>query len=177
MTFEPKSLTLTYIYKKYTMKKIILTIIVLGSFGYYTFSQTQNSPSVAYVAPETVATKKETVPVSAPASPSVATPTPAPTTKKGLYTDGTYTGDVADAYYGNVQVKAVITGGKLSNVIFLDYPQDRSHSLQLSERAMPILTQEAIQAQSANVNGVSGASDTSAAFQQSLSSALAQARA
>jgi uncharacterized protein with FMN-binding domain len=42
---------------------------------------------------------------------------------------------------------------------------------------MPRLTQEVIQAQSANVNGVSGASDTSAAFRQSLTSALADARA
>ncbi|MEI8130591.1 MAG: FMN-binding protein [bacterium] len=176
------------------MKKIILSIIVLGAFGYYTFSQSQNTPTVAYVAPQTVSTKKQTtlvdqtsVPVATPVSVPVSTPKPVPVTKpkpipvpvtkKGLYNDGTYTGDVADAYYGNVQVQAVITNGKLSNVIFLDYPQDRSHSLQLSQRAMPILTQEAIQAQSANVNGVSGASDTSAAFQQSLTSALAQARA
>ena len=82
---------------------------------------------------------------------------------------------MANAYYGNVQVQAVIQNGQLANVVFLQYPNDRSTSRMINSQAMPQLTQEAIQAQSANVNGVSGASDTSAAFNQSLSSALNQA--
>ena len=120
-------------------------------------------------------------PASIPVRPTPApTPvsTPAPVIiPKGQYTDGSYTGVSADAYYGTVQVQAVISGGKLVNVVFLNYPQDRNTSRQINSQAMPYLIQEAIAAQNANVDIVSGATDTSQAFQQSLTSALSQARA
>lgn len=88
------------------------------------------------------------------------------------YKNGNYTGVVADAYYGNVQVKAVVSGGKITDVVFLDHPQDRSTSREINNQAMPRLISQAIQAQSAQVDGVSGATATSDAFRQSLQSAL-----
>jgi uncharacterized protein with FMN-binding domain len=96
--------------------------------------------------------------------------------KSGTYKDGTYTGSVADAYYGNVQVQATIQGGKISNVNFLQHPNEAGHSILVNAYAMPLLSSEAIQAQNANVNAVSGATATSQAFVQSLSSALSQAK-
>lgn len=107
------------------------------------------------------------------------TPTTTPASKpvsKGQYADGTYTGSAEDAYYGLVQVEAIIQGGKLTDVQFLQYPNDRRTSQMINAQATMALKQEAIQAQSANVDVVSGATDTSAAFQQSLASALAQAK-
>lgn len=95
---------------------------------------------------------------------------------RGLYADGSYTGSPADAYYGTVQVKVIVSGGQITGVQFLQYPSDRSTSRYINGQAMPMLTQEAIQAQSANVNGVSGATATSGAFVQSLASALALAK-
>lgn len=94
----------------------------------------------------------------------------------GMYRDGSYTGIVADAYYGNVQVKAIIQGGKLTDVLILDYPRDRQTSQYINNQAMPMLVSEAIVAQSANVDTISGASASSPAFRQSLASALAQAK-
>lgn len=94
----------------------------------------------------------------------------------GVYRNGSYTGSAADAYYGTVQVRATIQGGRLSNVEFLQYPNDRGTSIYINGIAMPQLTQEAIAAQSAQVDGVSGATATSQAFIQSLASALAQAK-
>ena len=95
-------------------------------------------------------------------------PTPVVVSKPvGQYKDGTYTGSVADAYYGNIQVQAVISGGRLTDVIFLQYPSDRRTSVSINTQAMPYLKSEAISAQSANVNIVSGASDSSQAFRQS----------
>lgn len=94
----------------------------------------------------------------------------------GAYKDGEYTGSIADAYYGNVEVKAVISGGKLADVQFLQYPNDRRHSLELSNYAMPQLKSEAIQVQSAQVDSISGASDTSEAFKESLAVALSKAK-
>lgn len=93
----------------------------------------------------------------------------------GRYRDGVYTGNSADAYYGNVQVKVTIQSGRMTNVQFLDYPHDQQNSLYINSFATPQLASEAITAQSANVDIVSGATETSQAFIQSLQSALSQA--
>lgn len=95
---------------------------------------------------------------------------------KMMYKDGTYTGDSEDAFYGFVQVQAVIKGGKITDVVFLKYPNDRQNSVYINSQAMPYLKQEAIQAQNGNVNIITGATDTSQAFIQSLNTALAQAK-
>lgn len=92
------------------------------------------------------------------------------------YKDGIYTGSVEDAFYGNVQVQATIASGKITNVSFLQHPGDRGRSILINSYAMPILSQEAVMSQSANVNAVSGASATSQAFTSSLASALSQAK-
>jgi uncharacterized protein with FMN-binding domain len=60
-------------------------------------------------------------------------------------------------------------------VQFLQFPNHRNRSQEINSQAMPILTQEAIQAQQAQVDVVTGATDTSGAFIESLSAALSQA--
>ena len=137
------------------MKKYLLSSIVVGSFLFYSM--------VARKKPEAI------VPVSTPAASG-------PTSNTGLYKDGTYTGNVADAFYGNVQVAAVIQNGKLAQVTVLQSPNDRGRSIMINSYAMPILQSEAIQAQHSSVDIVSGATDSSQAFIQSLSSALQQAQ-
>lgn len=115
---------------------------------------------------------------STPTSTTQNTPPPptTPAKKSGQFADGTYMGEIADAYYGNVEVSAVISNGKLADIKILDYPSDRSTSRFINSHALPMLKSEAIQAQSANVDTISGATDTSAAFRQSLGSALSQAK-
>ena len=81
-----------------------------------------------------------------------------------------------DAYFGNVQVKAVVRGGQLTDVQFLDYPHDRRTSQRINAQAMPYLQTEAVQAQSAQVNVIGGATLTSQAYIRSLQSALAKAK-
>jgi len=98
-------------------------------------------------------------------------PTPTPT---GKYKNGTYTGNSINEYYGSIQVAAIISGGKLSNISFLQYP-NYGNSGNINSYALPILRSEAISAQSANIDAVSGASETSPAFIASLDSALKQA--
>jgi uncharacterized protein with FMN-binding domain len=83
---------------------------------------------------------------------------------------------VADAQWGVVQVQVVIQNGEIINVQFLQYPNERNRSVEINSYADPILVNEAIQAQSAKVDIVSGATDTSQAFIQSLSNALSQAQ-
>lgn len=94
----------------------------------------------------------------------------------GMFKNGSYTGSAQDAYYGTVEVQATIASGKITDVTFLLYPSDRSTSRFINSQAMPMLTQEAVAAQSANVNIVSGATETSLAFRQSLADALALAK-
>lgn len=134
--------------------------------------------------------RRRSVTANAPAPTQTTTPTPARTQTQpaqqttptqpvarssGAFKDGSYTGPSVNVYYGYVQVKAIISGGKLTDVTFLSYPNDRGTSRQINAQAMPILTQEAISAQSAQVSGVSGASETSRGFIESLGSALSQA--
>ena len=97
-------------------------------------------------------------------------------TATGLYNDGSYTGNAYDALYGSVQVKAIVSGGKLTDVQFLQYPGDRQTSQNINNRATAQLKSEAIAIQGSRVNTVSGATDTSDAFRQSLHSALLQAQ-
>ena len=114
-------------------------------------------------------------------APQVVRPTATPTTPPpaqvaGVYKDGEYVGDSKNAYWGNVQVKAVIRGGQVADVQFLDYPKDRRTSQRINDYAMPYLQSEAIQAQSARVDIISGATLTSEAYVRSLQSALVKAK-
>lgn len=93
----------------------------------------------------------------------------------GQYKDGTYTGTAVQNDYGPVQVQAVVSGGKLTAVNVLQMPNSDPHAQEVTSMSKPILVQEALQAQGSNVDTVSGATQDSQSFQQSLQSALSQA--
>lgn len=157
------------------MKRALFSIVFVVVFGLYAISQPANSAPVAITA-----THKTASTISAKKTIAKAISIPAKIIPKpiamGIYKDGTFTGAVADAYYGNVQVQVVTQNGKIVDVQFLDYPRSRGTSMSINSYATPILRSEAITAQSAQVDTVSGASATSGAFKQSLASALSQAR-
>jgi len=164
------------------LKKSLLAGFVVLTFVAYSFHQRHDGSGVALVLPP-IQTPTSTPPSTSinsegaddggTVTPPAATTTPQQTT--GQYKNGNYTGSAANAYYGYIQVQAVIQGGKLTDVQILQYPSDRSTSVYINGQALPYLKQEAIQAQSSNVNIISGASDTSQAFIESLASALSQA--
>jgi uncharacterized protein with FMN-binding domain len=93
------------------------------------------------------------------------------------FADGTYDGPVVDAYYGYMQIGAVIQGGRLSAIRILRYPNDRRTSIYINQQALPMLRDEVINAQSASVDIISGATLSSEAFLRSLDGALAKAHA
>ena len=167
------------------MKKLLLSGGVIGLFLLYGWHQKQEASEVVVTPPQN--TSNQPTPISGDTSLSVPstqgggntpqpTSTPTSSNSTGQYKDGTYTGSTADAFYGNIQVQVTIAGGKISDVQFLQYPNDRGTSIMINTQAMPYLKQEAIAAQSANVDIVSGATDSSQAFRQSLQSALDQAK-
>ena len=100
--------------------------------------------------------------------------TSAPTTSTGSGTPATIDGPVVDTRYGAIQVEIVVSGGQLQDVVALQLPTGR-HSGQISSAVAPILREEALQAQSASIDTVSGATYTSDAYAQSLQAALDQA--
>ncbi|MCU1424609.1 MAG: FMN-binding protein [Microbacteriaceae bacterium] len=89
--------------------------------------------------------------------------------------DGTYTGDSVSTRFGDVQVQITVSGGALTDVTALQLTDHDGKSVQISNRAAPVLRSEVLQAGSANVNTVSGATYTSDAYLTSLQSALDQA--
>ena len=114
---------------------------------------------------------------AAPTTPSSSVASnPAPAQPVGQYKNGTYTGPEVDAFYGLVKVQAVVQNGKLANVRFLEYPNDRRTSVRINSVAVPYLQSEAVQAQGTNVDFISGATLTSEAFVESLQAALDTAK-
>ena len=145
-----------------SVKKVIVAALIIGVFVLYSLTHARApGASLATGAGDTASSSS-----SSSSSGSSTT-----------YKDGSYTGSVADAQWGYIQVKAVISGGKITDVQFLQYPNERPRSIEINSYADPQLTQEAIQAQSAQVDIVTGATDSSQAFMQSLSDALSQAQA
>lgn len=168
------------------MKKFIVSSLFIAAIAGFMAYRSYDASQEAYTATDTASQQQTpagtadatvsgtTSPAQTPASDTTASQTPVamPNSK---YKDGTYTGSTATTYYGPVQVKVTITNGKLVDVTFLQYPTERGTSQQISADVMPKLVSEALKAQSAQVNGVSGASEISTGFVQSLSSALAKA--
>ena len=165
------------------MKKYLLSFFLVIAFAFYVMLENQSSVSIVSDSPDGATPGNGTgnaastpAPIaSAPvaATPEATAPAPAPT---ALYRDGSYDGDSVNAYFGNVQVEAVVNGGKITDVTVLDYPKDRNTSARINNAALPKLVQEAISSQSATVDIVSGATQTSQGFRQSLASALIKAK-
>ncbi len=139
-----------------------------------------SAPPTATPSPTPASIQKATTAVEPSPTPTrflLPTPSPTPTSAiGGTYNDGSYTGRTADAQWGYVQVQVNVEQGRIAQVQFLKYPSDRSRSVRINRYADPVLVQEAIQAQSAQVDIVTGATDSSEAFIQSLSDALSQAQ-
>lgn len=96
------------------------------------------------------------------------TPTPSPPAPTGT---ATYAGADVQIPFGDVQVQIVVTDGKISDVKALALPTG-GHSGRISGFVEPILRSQALQAQSASIDGISGATFTSRAYARSLQSAL-----
>jgi len=150
------------------MKKLTVAALIIGVFVLYSFLNMHVRSNGAALAP---APSTDSGPAASSINSSASGASGAPP----RYHNGSYTGSVAGAQWGYVQVRAVIQQGKLADVQFLQYPDERSRSVQINRVANPELTSEAIQAQSAQIDIITGATDTTEAFIQSLIVALTQA--
>ena len=101
------------------------------------------------------------------------TPTKATVAPVAKAVSGTFTGDSIAVRYGFVQVKITVENGKITDAQAVEAPSGRND--RWTQRAVPILRQQTLEAQSAQINGASGASFTSYGWYTSLASALAKA--
>jgi len=109
------------------------------------------------------------VPSPSPGDSSAPSPTPSPSSG---FKDGIYTGQDVLTQFGDVQVKVTISGGQITDVQPLQMPFDRPRSAEITQFAGPRLHDEVLQAQSAQIDVLSGATYTSDAYAQSVQAAL-----
>ena len=153
------------------MKKslvIILAVAIIGGLGVYTKSHNSASSQTATNTGQTTTP----APSQNTASNTTGNSNSAPA---GTYHDGTYTGKLIDTLYGPVQVRVSVSGGKITDVVFLNMPDEHGHTQEVTDESSPILKQMTLQKQSANIDFVSGATQTSEGYIKSLQSALDQA--
>ena len=150
-----------------------LTVLVL-LFGYHTSTSSEaaaggnSSASTPYSGSTTASGSGSASSSSAAGSSSAASPTTSATT-------GTVTGSVAETRWGPVQVQITVANGSITDVAVVQYPDSNGKDQEINARALPILIQETLKAQSASIDMVSGATYTSEGYVQSLQSALDQA--
>jgi uncharacterized protein with FMN-binding domain len=155
-----------------------VTVVVL-LFGYHTSTnrsaaagETSSASSPAALptrAPSgsTSSTSSGRSSSSSPSPSSTKSSSSAPTTK-------TYTGSVAQTRWGPVQLQLTVRGGTITKVEVLQQPNGNSRDAEINAQALPILIQETLDAQSAKIDMVGGATVTSDGYLQSLQSALDQ---
>ena len=151
------------------MRRIVIwlastvTIVVL-LFGYHTST---SSTSAATTTPST----------AAPAPSSTASgSSPAPSgTSSSSSSSSTYTGSVAQTRWGPVQVEITVQSGKITDVSVLQQPNGNGKDAEINDYALPILVQDTLDQQSAQIDMISGATVTSDGYVSSLQSALDQA--
>jgi uncharacterized protein with FMN-binding domain len=162
------------------MKRILLSILgtVAGVVALLSF-KTQGHP---------LATPAGGLPSAGLSPSSTSATTPRPTTTSGgtpnpktssapstTPSAASYVGSAIETRYGIVQVKVSITGHKITDASFVQLTAFDDRSQQINSQAAPILLQETLSAQSAQIDSVSGASYTSQGYEQSLQSALDRA--
>jgi uncharacterized protein with FMN-binding domain len=142
-------------------------------------SSSSSATSKAAAAAKPVATKKASA-TKTPASGNStannsATPTAEATTAPATTAaiNGTFTGPSVNVNYGNVQVKITVVNGRITDAVAVKAPTGKND--RYTNMAVPVLKQQTLKAQSANIQGVSGASYTSYGWFTSLQGAIALA--
>jgi uncharacterized protein with FMN-binding domain len=140
----------------------VIGLILIASF------HTSSAPTAVTTPPSGAVTSPPTSAPPAGASPPPSSTGPSTGTRQ-------YTGSTIENRYGPVQVRITVDGSKVTGIEALQMPQDRERSARISSEAEPLLRSEALQAQSARIDIISGATFTSESYAQSLQSALDQA--
>ena len=151
----------------------------IGATGASTSASASSSPSTQTTqSSKPVATKKATAQATASTTASAtasATSATDPTTAAPAPAaiNGKFTGPLVNVNYGNVQVQITVVNGRITDAVAVKAPSGKND--RYTNMAVPILKQQTLAAQSANIKGASGASYTSYGWFKSLQGAMADA--
>ena len=152
-------------------KKFLITIVSISASvavlidGYLMFFKHDQSQETA---------QRQATAASDTESESSTTTSSSTSSSNSTMKDGTYTGKSTSTEWGDVQVKITVASGKITQITVLKHPTG-GKSDEINSRSLPTYKQEALAAQSANINQVSGATETYKGFTGSLQSAINQA--
>ena len=157
----------------------VIAVTVVGMWLILSFKSSP-APLVSTTSSATAPTTSvPSTPTDGAAQPPAGPPPPgsgSPTTQPAATATRTVNGDVVANRYGDVQVAAVLNGNRIVDVKALQLPSDRARSRDISSQAAPLLRDEVLQAQGAQIDTIGGATYTSDGYAQSLQSALDKAR-
>jgi uncharacterized protein with FMN-binding domain len=162
------------------MKKIVLwcmstlTAVVL-MFGYHTSTSSTAAATAGGNASAEVPVTSSGTSSSGSSSGSSGTSTGGTSSSAASAGTTTVTGSAAQTRWGPVQVRLTVSGGKVTAVDVVEYPDGNGRDQEINAQALPILVEETLSAQSAKIDMVSGATYTSEGYLTSLQSALDQA--
>ena len=158
---------------------IVITATLAGLVGVLAFHTTPAKLGLGAVAGASGAAQPSTAAGSGASPPSQSTggasspPRPGSTAKTKPAATRTVVGPAVNYNFGVLSVSVTVSGKKITKVGIASLDDGGNQRSQfIDQQAIPILIQETVQAQSASIQGVSGASYTSAGFQQSLQAAL-----
>ncbi|MCU1691411.1 MAG: FMN-binding protein [Frankiales bacterium] len=141
------------------MRRIVLVFLSTLSAVVLLFGYRTSTPHPVSAATTTVAASGTSSSGSSASTPTSPTST-------------TVTGSVAQTRWGAVQVQITVSGGKVTAATAVQVPSENGRDVEINDRAVPVLDQQAVDAQSADLDGVSGATVTSDGYKTSLQSAL-----
>jgi uncharacterized protein with FMN-binding domain len=141
------------------MRRILIALMstVAAVVLVFSFDASRRSPTVVAVAP------------AAPAASAADQATAAASTSQ------TFTGELAQTRWGPVQVRIVVSNGKIVSAKAVEYPQDNPRDVEINSWAIPKLEQATVDSNGQDVDSYSGATVTSEGYLTSLQSALDQA--
>jgi hypothetical protein len=151
---------------------IVMTSLTAIVVGLSLRASAQGHPAPEVAAPARIV---ETAPRSATPTPSDPPTKSSPPTTTSRPRRLTVNGAVTDTMYGPVQVQVTVRGSRIVSAHAINYPQGGGRDQEINSLAIPQLDQETLQAQSARIDTVSGATYTSDGYRRSLQSALDEA--
>lgn len=160
--------------RRITMWLLATVSAVVLLFSYRTSTMGAAAPDttaladVSTSAPASASASAETTPTADPSTPSAAPPNPSSAAQ-------TYTGTAANTRYGPVQVQITVVDGKITAATVTEVPDQNGRDREINEQAVPMLEQETVAAQSADIDMISGATYTCDGYVTSLQSAIDQA--
>lgn len=157
------------------MRKIVLWITGTVSglvllFSYHTSTVGQAANTTAEQPTDDTTASGASTPNAAQASGGTSS-----SSGTGSAVSGTFTGDAVATRCGTVQVQIVVKDGKITSADAIQYPNENPKDQKINAYAVPQLNAEVVDAQSASIDAVSGATVTSGGYITSLQSAIDQA--